>query len=187
MRCQRSTELMSLQLDNMLDQAGRLELEVHLAVCPDCRMTWSAMRQVSLLFDAAPMVRPAPGFADRVNARIVKRQSRRQTMTGYAVLAVGILLLMALPLTYLAGPMSEVGRAVVRQPDMVSNGIGLLARIGSIAGSFMEACWVLVRAVLGALPSTVLVPSVLLSVGLLVYWFQIVSGKGMTQRARLES
>ena len=187
MRCQRATELMSLQLDNMLEEAKRLELDAHLGGCALCQEAWAAMRQVSMLFAAAPMVAPAPGFAQRVSERIAKRQSRKQLVAGYVVLAAGLLLLLALPLTYLAGPISTVGRAVAQQPEMVSNGLGLLARLGNIVGSFLEACWLLVRAVLGAVPLTFMVPCVLLAGALVVYWTRLISGRGMPYRTAVKS
>ena len=187
MRCQRATELMSLQLDDMLDHAERIELDAHLSSCALCQETWAAMRKVSMLFAAAPMVAPAPGFARRVSRRIARRQSRRQVVAGYMVLAVGLLLLMALPLTYLAGPLSTVGRAVAQQPEMVSSSLGLLARLGNIVGSFLEACWLLTRAVLGAMPLTFMVPCALLAAALVVFWTRLISGRGMPYRTAVES
>ena len=187
MRCHRATELMSLRLDTMLEEDERLELDAHLADCALCQETWAAMRQVSMLFASAPMVAPMPGFASRVSERIARRQSRKQLVAGYVVLAGGLLLLLALPLTYLAGPISTVGRAVAQQPEMVSDGLGLLARLGNIAGSLLEACWLLARAVFGVMPMTFLAPCVLLAGALVVYWTRLISGRGVSYRTAVES
>ena len=192
MRCHQATELMSLQLDHMLDEAKRRELEAHLSECAACQQTWTAMRRVSLLLDATPMVAPAPGFAGRVNERISKRlasrQLRRQLVSGYVILAAGVLLLLALPLTFLAAPLSSLGRAVAHQPGIIGQGMYLLSRIGAIAGTFLEACWLLVRAVLNALPQTFLVVLGVVAAALLGVWIQLVGGRALAfKRTTVES
>ena len=187
MRCQRATELMSLRLDQMLDQAGEEELEKHLKACPMCASTWTAMQGVSMLLAVAPMVGPAPGFTQRVKARIARRQSRRQLVTGYLVLAAGLLLIMALPLAYLAMPVSHVGRAVAQDPQALRHGLGLLARFGAIAHSFGEACWLLARAVLGLFSPTLLLAAVALCGLLLAIWAYLVSGHSLIIRLNVKS
>ncbi|NLS75875.1 MAG: hypothetical protein GXY76_01305 [Chloroflexi bacterium] len=181
MRCLQATELMSLQLDHLLDDAARRELDAHLSECGSCQQTWAAMKRISSLLDATPMVAPAPGFAERVNARIAtrlaSRQARKQLVTGYVILAAGVLLLLALPLTFLAGPLSTLGRAVADQPGIVGQGVGLLSRLGAIVGTFLEACWLLLRTVVNALPQAFLAGLAVLMAALVAVWVQLVCGR----------
>lgn len=182
MHCQQATELMSLELDSMLDQAERHELDFHLAECADCRQTWAAMQQISSMFENAPMASPAPGFTQRVNQRIIKRQARKQLMAGYTVLAAGLLLLLALPLTYLAQPMSNIRQVIVQQPGLVGNSLQLLMRFGGILGTFLQACWLLISAVSQSIPQPVLLVSFLFAGSLIVAWLRLISGQVVTQR-----
>jgi anti-sigma factor RsiW len=69
---------MSLQLDGLLDQEHTAQLQAHLAECAACLQEWEAMRAVSQLLEAEAMVKPAPGFAQRVTRRVEKRTARRR-------------------------------------------------------------------------------------------------------------
>ncbi len=186
MRCQQATELMSLELDHLLDQAQRRDLQTHLSECADCQQTWSAMRQVSLLLEDTPMVAPAPGFVARVQERITQtlaaRQARKQLVTGYLILGAGVLLLLALPLTFLAAPLSSLGRALAQQPGMAGQVVSLLARLGAIVAAFIEACWLLGRTIVAALPTTLLAALGVFMAGLLAIWVRLVSGRSLVFR-----
>jgi predicted anti-sigma-YlaC factor YlaD len=86
------TEKISLWLDDELDDSEADELQAHLATCQACRHTYRAMQQVHLLLDAAAatMVTPAPGFAQRFEARLAHR---RPVKPWQIVLALSALLL----------------------------------------------------------------------------------------------
>jgi predicted anti-sigma-YlaC factor YlaD len=188
MRCQQATELMSLELDDMLGEVERRELEAHLATCLTCQQTWTAMRRISELLETAPMVGPEPGFAKRVNTRIVERRSRKQLFTGYAILGAGLLLLLALPLTYLAQPISLLGRMVIREPDTLSSVVEMVTRLGSIVGTLIQAFWLLVQSIINVMPETLLLISLLFISGLFMAWLRLLVGRSsLNSRPALES
>jgi predicted anti-sigma-YlaC factor YlaD len=81
------TEMMSLALDGLLDEAGQEQLQGHLAGCPTCRAEWEAMQAVSSLFERSAPVGPPLGFALRVERKLeAKQKRRRQAFGGVAVL-----------------------------------------------------------------------------------------------------
>jgi len=86
-REQQVTEMMSLALDGLLDEAGRQRLQQHLDTCPTCRAEWQSMQAVSTLFERSALVGPPLGFAVRVERRLESKQKkRRRTFGGVAVL-----------------------------------------------------------------------------------------------------
>ncbi|MEJ2210447.1 MAG: zf-HC2 domain-containing protein [Anaerolineae bacterium] len=86
-RKQQVTEMMSLALDGLLDEAGRQRLQQHLDTCPACQAEWQAMQTVSTLFERSALVGPPLGFAVRVERRLeTKQKKRRRTFGGVAVL-----------------------------------------------------------------------------------------------------
>jgi predicted anti-sigma-YlaC factor YlaD len=81
------TEMMSLALDGLLDEAGQEQLQGHLAGCPACRAEWEAMQAVSVLFEGSASVGPPLGFALRVERKLeAKQKKRRRAFGGVAVL-----------------------------------------------------------------------------------------------------
>lgn len=183
MRCQQATELMSLALDGLLDEEGRQTLEAHFAICVLCQRTWAAMQQLSTFLSAAPMIGPSPGFATRVTERIVRQQKRRQLVAGYTVLVVGILLLLALPIAYMAGSVSIAGGAVTQEPGFWSQTLAILTRLSGIAYDFLRVCWV----VLKVLPESAVRSAALIAALLVAFWFQVVSGRSGIVRERMRA
>lgn len=80
------TMLMSLSLDGMLDRDGQHRLERHLASCASCQREWQAVRQVSAMFEAEPMVGPPLGFAVRIERRLEAKAVQRKRAFGGAAL-----------------------------------------------------------------------------------------------------
>ena len=78
------TMLMSLSLDGMLDRDGQHRLEQHLAGCASCQREWQAMRQVSALFQAEPLVGPPLGFAVRIERQLEAKAVQRKRVFGGA-------------------------------------------------------------------------------------------------------
>jgi anti-sigma factor RsiW len=80
------TMLMSLSLDGMLDRDGQHRLERHLAGCASCQWEWQAMRQVTAMFEAEPMIGPPLGFSVRIERRLeAKAKQRKRAFGGAAV------------------------------------------------------------------------------------------------------
>jgi predicted anti-sigma-YlaC factor YlaD len=82
------TSLMSLDLDGLLEAGDKQRLQQHLSTCSSCQVEWEGMRQVSVLFETAPMAGPPLGFALRVEQELEERaRTRRRTFGGLAVLS----------------------------------------------------------------------------------------------------
>lgn len=139
----RISELMSMALDKQLLAEDRRRLDRHLASCPACQAEWQAMKQVSSLFEQAPMIGPPLGFAVRVERRLSEDvKKRRRAFGGFAVLtssvslagmtiaAIALLIVGVLGWRYIAGlpGMAQSTNAVSK----VASGMGLMGKGASL-------------------------------------------------------
>jgi anti-sigma factor RsiW len=166
---------MSLRLDDLLVEEEQRALDAHLATCPDCRQTWAALQRVSAMLMSAPEMLPAPDFTARVMGKIAERRSRQQLVAGYTVLTLGLLLLLALPLSYLLGPLSWASKSGTLSA-IWSEAPSFAVRIASIASSFADACALLMKALLTVTPKFILVAVALLGSALTILWIRLISG-----------
>jgi predicted anti-sigma-YlaC factor YlaD len=99
MRCEQSEAWMMQALDGMLPSTDRQRLMAHLDVCPACRDDWEALNAVERMFANPTLLGPAPGFIERVDARIARAEAQRRTLLGGLVLlgAAAALCLLAVP------------------------------------------------------------------------------------------
>ncbi len=100
MRCEQFQLWMIETLDGTLDATARQQLADHLSVCPRCRADWEALHAVEQLFTHVPSASPAPGFVERVEARIAHFEAQRRTLIGGLVLlgaAAALCLAAAMP------------------------------------------------------------------------------------------
>lgn len=84
------THLTADELDDWLAGSLARTREAHLHGCADCRRLADADRELAHLLGALPLLTPAPGFPDRIMARVSVR--RRRTAAMSAALAAGIVL-----------------------------------------------------------------------------------------------
>ncbi|RMF27881.1 MAG: zf-HC2 domain-containing protein [Chloroflexi bacterium] len=124
MNCEEAGLLMMDALDGTLGPSDVKRLEAHLARCPVCQAEWTALQTVESWLSYAPLVSPAPGFADRVATRLARQNARRRLGGGLVVLAAAALLalspllqgwLLPLPLS----PAAEVIRQITRHTLVV--------------------------------------------------------------------
>lgn len=135
----RASALMSSALDGPLEAGDQQWLDHHLAGCPACHAEWQALRDVSTLFEQAPMVGPPLGFAIRVERKLeAKTKKRRQSFGGLAVLtgslslagvtlaAVAMIVLGVVAWQWLAPtPAVHQGTGAVAQ---LASGVGLMGK-----------------------------------------------------------
>lgn len=133
------TEMMSLALDGLLDEAGQERLQQHLAGCPACREEWEAVQAVSALFERSALVGPPLGFALRVERKLeAKQKKRRQAFGGIAVLTswlslagvtVGVICLLVLGFVawQWMGDQPSV-RLGIEAASHVASGLGLMGK-----------------------------------------------------------
>src|SRR6266849_6642957 len=81
-------------LDGRLDSRHRREVEEHLAVCGACRARAGQFREMWVILDEAPQLRPSAGFDAAVRMRIAQEPSRSGLWSWLAVpsprLAIGV-------------------------------------------------------------------------------------------------
>ncbi len=143
------TEMMSLALDGLLDEAGQERLQQHLAGCPTCQAEWEAMQAVSALFQRSAPVGPPLGFALRVERKLeAKQRKRRQAFGGVAVLTsslslagltVGAICLLVLGIVawQWMGDQPSV-RLGIEAASQVASGMGLVGKGTSLfLGDFL--------------------------------------------------
>jgi anti-sigma factor RsiW len=118
-------------------------MDEHLAACPACQAEWASMRQVSALFEQAPMVGPPLGFAVRVERRLEERSKKRRwspgglavltgslSLAGVAVAAVTLIVIGVIAWQWLgAQPAVYQGSTAVTQ---AAAGIGLVGKGASL-------------------------------------------------------
>ena len=91
------TLLMSVALDDEATPDELHRLREHVRTCAACAGIWERWQVVDRRFDAAPLVTPAPSFADTVMARIeaqsLQRQQTRRLGSSLLVLWLTVTLL----------------------------------------------------------------------------------------------
>jgi len=142
--CDQYSEWMSLAQDGMLSSTHTRLLYGHMAVCPPCQTQWEAMTFVSQLFHAAPMVAPAPGFAQRVQTKLAYRQERRRRTAIWLFMGLGALVLLALVLPSLVGVLRFAGRMFLPYP-LIVYGQGVVNWFAVALRTLSDAAWVLFR------------------------------------------
>ncbi len=87
------TILMSLKLDNALNELDEERLNQHLETCETCQEQWASMQSLDKLF-TAPAMLPAPNhFAQDVMWQIQRRKTMKLASQG-GIAAIAILLLL---------------------------------------------------------------------------------------------
>ena len=142
--CEQYTEWMSLAQDGMLSSTQTRLLHSHMAVCAPCQTQWEAMTYVSQLLHAAPMVAPAPGFAERVQIKLEYRQERRRRTVIWLFLGLGALFLLFLALPTLIGTLWFAGRIFLPYP-IFAYGQGIVNWFNVALRALGDAAWVIVR------------------------------------------
>jgi hypothetical protein len=87
--------LMSLALDDLLDQDQAAALQAHLSTCGACHQQWQIWQSIDQQFQMAPVALPPLDFASAVEAQIERRERRRHTQVG-VMLAILTFVLWAL-------------------------------------------------------------------------------------------
>lgn len=70
MQCEKAQRWMSLWLDDMLEEAERQVLLMHLQSCERCQQVWRDWEQMRAAFRAYPSIEPSPDFERRLLVRL---------------------------------------------------------------------------------------------------------------------
>lgn len=84
--------LMSLSLDNLLDEAEATRFDQYLTDFPTLAIHWQSWQRLHQGFVAMPVVEPPVGFVDRFETRLLQQERRRRL--GFGVVIGGITLLL---------------------------------------------------------------------------------------------
>ena len=129
------TLLMSLALDGEASAAEESRLRQHLAVCVQCAATWAQWRRWDEHLRAAPLLSPAPGFAQRVQQRLTiqKRLTRAQhrIWPGWAGVAAALIGFGALSLLLAGGVVVALWKT--SNPLLASVLLSAVAQLASAA------------------------------------------------------
>lgn len=112
MSCKQSEAWMIDAFDGTLAVGDQQQLMAHLKLCPRCRADWEALGELDKLLMKPPRVFPAPGFANRVEARLDRHEAQRRTLIGGLTLlgaAVAVSLLMVPSLLNGRNPLEAYG------------------------------------------------------------------------------
>ncbi len=74
--------LMSLALDNLLEEAEQTKLDAHLGRCARCRTQWSLWQSIAAALYAPPLTAPSPAFVQNFAQRLAAQERRRQVRLG---------------------------------------------------------------------------------------------------------
>ncbi len=138
MRCEQAGEMMSAQLDGLLDGTEVALLENHLAACSVCQAEWYGFQALDRLLAPAPMVRAPVRLRVQVMARLNRRGQARRAIIGGTALALGTV---ALALLVLAPAFGGLLGAIGLAPTLLSGGpetlIQFLALLGALGRTLL--------------------------------------------------
>ncbi len=142
MSCGQSEMWMMRAIDGTLAAPDRERFADHLGTCLHCRAEWEALNSVERMLASPQMLRPAPGFADRVEARITHYEAQRRTLVGGLILlgAAAALCLLAVP-SLLNGrsPIEAYGEFLQSAYSLLSGGLVLSYRLAAALWLTLEA------------------------------------------------
>ena len=84
--------LMSLSLDNLLDEAEATRFDQYLTNFPTLAIHWQSWQRLHQGFVAMPVVEPPAGFVGRFETRLLQQERRRRLWFGAVIGGVTLLL-----------------------------------------------------------------------------------------------
>ena len=171
MHCLEASEGMSLQLDSLLTEDEAQALRSHLKVCGDCRMEWHSMVSACELFEGVEFAAPSSDLADRVLARIRRREMRSSFLRGGAMWLLGLAVLAAAGIVPL---LSTCGLAL-GNPATMHALVSFTVHAVDILSTLARAVELVVGALFAVPAPLVLVGYVLVAGALALAWMRVVS------------
>ena len=142
MSCKQSEAWMIDAFDGTLATSDQQQLMAHMELCRHCRTDWEAFAELDRMLANPPRVFPAPGFVNRVDARLDRHEAQRRTLIGGLMLlgAAAALSLMAVP-SLLNGlnPLEAYG-------VFLQNTYRLLGHAAQLSYQLVSALWLVLNA-----------------------------------------
>ena len=167
---------MSLRLDLQLRPEEEQALQEHLAACDSCRAEWEAMQRACALFHGVALAGPESDLSSRVMAAIRRRESRFAVLRNGVALALGVVILTALCLSFWMTASSPL-EAILRNPPLVSAIASTVVGVIEILGTLLRAGALVVRAILTGPSCVGLMGYIAIAGGLALWWMRLVSGR----------
>ena len=169
MSCQEAERRMSLALDGMMSAEEGEALQVHLAHCPACQVTWEAMQAVSHLLAHTPLASPDVDLVSRVREKLSALVQAPIVPIGSPIVPIGaptvptvrsvvpigglVASWLGLALTSVVGISALLVLPLLREPILVSAGLQLVARLTLTFLVTLRGLWLLATSLpLGWLP-----------------------------------
>ena len=181
MECDTYQEQMSLWMDDQLAQQEVQQLEAHAAVCSSCRIALDTLRRVDQMLTSAPMMSPAPGFANRFQDRMVTRRRRSRTWAGIITLMLATLLLSLSAITLLGISGLALWEGLSFSMSL-SQSVGLLLDLGKMAVVAGKLAWLILGALAQGLQHPAFIAYTLATAALIAIWTQIITRHVLAQR-----
>ena len=136
--------LMSLALDDMLEEEDRARFDTYLQRYPPLAEQWRDWQEVDATFRATPSAMPPIGFAADVELRILQRERQQRLLWG---LGLGVVVL-ALWVGLMAGAVSFGAFVMFNQAGWLSQLVHFLARSTATIDNWWSATVTTVDALL---------------------------------------
>jgi anti-sigma factor RsiW len=137
MHCKQASEMMSMRLDDRLDENESALLNEHLVGCQACQTQWQKLQALDCLLSAAPMVQSPVRVRVQVMTRLERRDQARRAIIGGTTLTLGTVALSLLLIApVLFGLLNATGIAPVliySGPQALSHLMGTGATLGRTA------------------------------------------------------
>lgn len=142
MNCKQASKMMSMRLDDRLDDVEIMHLEDHITGCSACQTEWHHLQALDNLLFSAPMVRPPVRMRVQVVARLSRREQARRAIIGGTTLTLGTVTLALLALApALFGLLNATGIA----PALIVGGPETVAQLMIFLGTIGRALLVLIE------------------------------------------
>ena len=171
MLCPQASELMSLRLDNLLEEAEQRALDEHFMTCSSCRAEWQAMQRACAFFEGVPSMAPSTALSSRIMGRVRRHLFWDAFLRKMTALLIGLLAFVGL------GVVPSIGVLIVtlNNPSITSALLGVSLRLVEILGTILAAVWLMLRALLSQSSSLIAVAYLLLATVLALTWMYLVS------------
>ncbi len=142
MNCKQASKMLSMWLDDLLDNEEVTLLEEHLAGCSVCQTEWHSLQALDGLFASVPMARPPVRMRVRVMTRLSRRDQARRAIIGGMTLTLGTV---ALALLALAPAILSLLNATGIAPALISGGPQTVVQLTTFAGTMGRTLWILIE------------------------------------------
>ncbi len=166
------TEMIALYLEEALPDDDAAALEDHMAGCETCLAELETLTRLEQLLAGAPLVDPPVNFTATFEVRLNRRLNRRRTLIGVAVIGVLTTALLGVGLwTVAASGLSFLN--LFSGVNVLTGAIRIIEITLPALTPFFKVAGLSIRAILQAVRHPVFWGYILLGVGIISFWAQL--------------